>query len=64
MLTNKLLATAACKMAVKAGRELAHEEMDALVERYLKEEFNRTCPHGRPITHELSREALDAWFKR
>jgi DNA mismatch repair protein MutL len=64
LLTGRLLTVSACRMAVKAGQELTHGEMDALVERYLKEEFNRTCPHGRPITHKLTREALDVWFKR
>ncbi|HOY64190.1 MAG TPA: hypothetical protein PK745_13545, partial [bacterium] len=64
LLTGRLLTVAACRMAVKAGQTLTHAEMDALVERYLKEEFNRTCPHGRPITHKLTREALDVWFKR
>ncbi len=64
ILTDKLLTVAACKMAVKAGQELDIEEMRALADSYMKEEFNRTCPHGRPIIHEVSRENLNAWFKR
>jgi DNA mismatch repair protein MutL len=64
VLTDKLLTIAACKMAVKAGQELTLDEMRALVESYLKEEFNRTCPHGRPIIHKVSRENLNAWFRR
>ncbi len=64
ILTDKLLTVAACKMAVKAGQELDTDEMRALVDCYMKEEFNRTCPHGRPIIHEVSRENLNAWFKR
>ena len=51
-------------MAIKAGQELSLEEMDALMERYLKEEFNRTCPHGRPIIHELTKDDFKRWFKR
>jgi len=64
ILTDKLLTVAACKMAVKAGQELDPDEMRTLVDCYMKEEFNRTCPHGRPIIHEVSRENLNAWFKR
>jgi DNA mismatch repair protein MutL len=64
VLTEKLLTVAACKLAVKAGQELSTEEMGALVGRYLGEEFNRTCPHGRPIIHAISQENLNAWFKR
>jgi DNA mismatch repair protein MutL len=64
VLTDKLLTVAACKMAVKAGQELTAEEMRSLIEAYMKEEFNRTCPHGRPIIHKVTRENLNAWFKR
>lgn len=64
VLVEKLLIVAACKLAVKAGQELSAEEMNALAARYLKEEFNRTCPHGRPIVHKVSLENLNAWFKR
>jgi DNA mismatch repair protein MutL len=64
VLTDKLLTVAACKMAVKAGQDLTLDEMRGLVEAYLKEEFNRTCPHGRPIIHKVSRENLNAWFRR
>lgn len=63
-LTDKLLTVAACRMAVQAGRELSMQEMTALVAEYLNEEFNRTCPHGRPILYEVSREILNTWFRR
>lgn len=63
-ITDKLLTVAACRMAVQAGRDLSMEEMTALVGEYLNEEFNRTCPHGRPIIHEVTKEILNGWFKR
>ncbi|HOO56694.1 MAG TPA: DNA mismatch repair endonuclease MutL [bacterium] len=64
VLTDKLLTVASCKMAIKAGQELSVEEMNELIGKYLNEEFNRTCPHGRPIIHEIKLETLNAWFKR
>ena len=64
VLLDRLLTVAACKMSVKAGQKLTHEEMHDLVERLLKQEYNRTCPHGRPIFHSITRETLNSWFKR
>lgn len=64
VLTDKLLTVASCKMAIKAGQELTLDEMRSLIEAYLKEEFNRTCPHGRPIIHKVTKENLNVWFKR
>ncbi|MEW6200909.1 MAG: DNA mismatch repair endonuclease MutL [bacterium] len=64
VIQDKLITVVACKMAIQGGQKLSREEMKALVEEYLTEEFNRTCPHGRPIMFELSREALNSWFKR
>ena len=54
---HSLLATAACRMALKEGdpvdpvtaRELCAQALDLRVPR---------CPHGRPIWHELSEETL------
>ncbi|MFH1537838.1 MAG: DNA mismatch repair endonuclease MutL, partial [bacterium] len=64
VMLNRLLTTAACKMAIQGGQKLTPEQMRALVEEYLEQEANRTCPHGRPIMHEITPEILNAWFKR
>ena len=63
-LLDRVLVTASCKLAVKAGQPLSREEMTALVADYLAADFNRTCPHGRPIMHKVSLRELKAWFKR
>jgi len=63
-LLDRLLTVTACRMAVKAGQELTIEEMNALVEQLLREEYNRTCPHGRPIFYSITHEMLNSWFKR
>ncbi len=64
VLMDKLYVVASCKMAVKAGQKLEFEEMQQLVTQLMKEEYNRTCPHGRPIFHAISLENLKTWFKR
>lgn len=64
ILLDKLIVTASCKMAVKAGQRLENSEMEQLVTQLMNEEYNRTCPHGRPIFHTISLENLKSWFKR
>lgn len=64
LLLDRLLTVASCKMAVKAGQELTHEEMKHITEQLMKEEYNRTCPHGRPIFYSISQDLLNSWFKR
>lgn len=64
VLLDRLLTTASCKMAVQGGKKLTREEMQSLVEEYIEQDARRTCPHGRPIMFELTREAMNAWFKR
>jgi DNA mismatch repair protein MutL len=61
---NRLLATMACKAAVKAGDPLSRQEMQELLAR--RGEFSQTCscPHGRPTTLTLSLAELEKQFKR
>lgn len=59
-----LLATAACKAAVKAGDPLAPEEMAGLVSSVLALERGAYCPHGRPAVIRLNGEAMDRLFGR
>lgn len=53
-----------CKMAVKAGDTLSHAEMEKLIIDLATTENPYLCPHGRPITITLSRDALLRMFKR
>lgn len=63
-LLDHLLATMACKAAVKAGDRLSPEEIQHLLElRDLAEESHH-CPHGRPTTLLFSRQDLDRQFRR
>jgi DNA mismatch repair protein MutL len=63
-LLEGLLATMACKAAVKAGDRLAPQEIQALLaDRHLVNDSHH-CPHGRPTALRFTREELDRQFKR
>jgi DNA mismatch repair protein MutL len=61
---EEVLITASCKMAVKAGDPLTHEEMQALMDDLLHCDNPYTCPHGRPIIIEFANTDLDRKFGR
>ena len=63
-LVDQLLAMMACKAAIKAGHRLSVEEMEYLLAyRHLIDDAHH-CPHGRPTSLVLTREALDRQFGR
>jgi len=53
-----------CKMAVKAGDPLSMAEMEKLISDLATTENPYLCPHGRPITVTLAKDALLRMFKR
>ncbi len=53
-----------CKMAIKAGDPLTHDEMEKLLFDLAQTENPYLCPHGRPITLVLSKADLWRKFKR
>ena len=63
-LFEHLLATMACKAAVKAGDRLSPEEVDHLMRLRPTVEDSHHCPHGRPTSLVFSRHELDKQFKR
>lgn len=63
-LLNDLLATVVCKVAIKAGDVLSHEEMQGLLDDLLSLENPTLCPHGQPIIVALSKAELDKRFER
>lgn len=60
---DELLHTIACKAAIKAGKSSEQLEMEVLIEKVLSGDI-RYCPHGRPVSIELTKAALDRNFKR
>jgi DNA mismatch repair protein MutL len=63
-LLDNLLATMACKAAVKAGDKLTSEEIQYLLQLRAFAEESHHCPHGRPTTLLFSRQDLDRQFRR
>lgn len=58
-----VLASKACKAAVKTGDKLTQEEARQLVEE-IKSKNLLTCPHGRPIMMKITFAQLDSYFER
>lgn len=58
------LITAACKKAVKAGDHLEAEEINSILNAYASGEVPMTCPHGRPVIVEITKNDLQKKFKR
>lgn len=61
---EKILASLACRAAIKANRVLSNEEVAALCRELEATPFNLTCPHGRPITINFSLSEIERMFKR
>ncbi|AMV29933.1 DNA mismatch repair protein MutL [Gemmata sp. SH-PL17] len=63
-LLHLLMATMACKAAVKAGDKLSSEEINYLLHLRAMAEDSHHCPHGRPTSLLFSRQELDKQFRR
>ena len=63
-LASKMLYRIACRGAIKANATLNHAEMERLVTDVLSLDNINTCPHGRPITIELTKDFIEKQFKR
>jgi DNA mismatch repair protein MutL len=61
---DTLLASMACKAAIKAGNRLQPEEMLDLLRRMEESEVFSHCPHGRPVIKTFSRQEIEKWFHR
>jgi DNA mismatch repair protein MutL len=61
---EQALITLACHSAVKAGAQLAMEEMVNLVKELSQTSQPFTCPHSRPIIVSVSKSELESRFKR
>ena len=61
---EKALYQAACKAAIKAGREYAQGHIQWLVKKLMELPDITFCPHGRPVAMELTKRTLDRQFDR
>ncbi len=61
---DTVLATMACKAAVKAGTSLNAQEIDKLLSEMARADLFSHCPHGRPVVKQFSRDEVKKWFYR
>jgi len=63
---EKTLDTIACKYAIKANKRLSEREMEDFILKLfdLNEKGINTCPHGRPIKIEMTKQEIEKMFKR
>jgi len=61
---DKLLASLACKTAVKAGEPLSRPQMERLVEELFRLPRPGLCPHGRPVLLRMDRGQIDKNLRR
>ena len=61
---ERLLATMACKSAIKAGEVLPMAKMEYLVEELFKTSQPSLCPHGRPVVVKIDRATIDKSLRR
>ncbi len=61
---NELLATMACKAAIKAGKKMSKQEMMQLIADLFACETPFFCPHGRPTMLRFTLEELEKRFGR
>ncbi|MGB7295884.1 MAG: DNA mismatch repair endonuclease MutL [Candidatus Aminicenantales bacterium] len=61
---ERLLATLACRTAVKAHEPLAPDKMEYLVDELFRTANPSICPHGRPIVVKLGKSEIEKGLKR
>ena len=61
---DRVLATMACKSAIKAGQPLPKEKMEFLVRELFRTSNPGVCPHGRPIVVRIARSQIDRGMRR
>ncbi|MDD3150258.1 MAG: DNA mismatch repair endonuclease MutL [Candidatus Gastranaerophilales bacterium] len=61
---NKILISASCRGAVMAGDKLSVWQMEEIIRNWRKSPNNKTCPHGRIISHTISLKEVASFFGR
>ncbi len=59
-----ILATMACRAAVKAGTPLSTREIDTLLNEMARADLFSHCPHGRPVVKQFTGDEVKKWFYR
>ena len=62
--TEKTISYLSCRSAIKAGDHLTPDERKKLLDKLQEIKSNYTCPHGRPVQVEISKNELEKMFRR
>ncbi|MGL1932909.1 MAG: DNA mismatch repair endonuclease MutL [Desulfotalea sp.] len=61
---DTILATVACRAAVKGGTSLQEQEVTKLLNDMADANLFSHCPHGRPVVRKFSSDEINKWFHR
>lgn len=61
---TRMLATMACKTAIKAGQPLTRAEIEFLTSELFQTEHPGVCPHGRPVVIRIDRSKIERTLGR
>jgi len=61
---HHVLATMACHAQIRAHHHLTLEEIRTLLSELEEYQFTDFCPHGRPVSIEVTKEEIEKWFRR
>lgn len=61
---DDLLARVACHSVVRGTRPLERHQMEELLKAMDRTDFSAHCPHGRPVSHEITLKELEKIFNR
>jgi DNA mismatch repair protein MutL len=61
---DRIIASFACRSAVRAGQKLSIDEMTLLADQLFAVPNPYSCPHGRPTIQRLALEEIEGWFLR
>lgn len=61
---DAVLIKMACHGMIRANQKLDMIELAALLQQLDEVDFNRQCPHGRPIVQEISLHTIEKMFRR
>jgi len=63
-LRDELLARVACHSVVRGSHPLERRQMEELLRAMDRTDFSAHCPHGRPVSHEITLRELEKFFNR
>ncbi len=64
LIRDELLARIACHSVVRGSHALERRQMEELLKEMDRTDFSAHCPHGRPVSHEITLRDLEKLFKR